>query len=276
MPPGSPSPPPLPRRCLQIELSLTQLQRRSKFKAAFVREALAPSRPGIRAENRQRGRWRQEGPSRRNLDGGLCARPGRWPAQGSDPSPTVRRRPESGVTCPQLTLRKSSWPPSPPRPGRLPWPSRASLLRSVRLRPLAGARAQSTRGSCVLGPALGPRDPSALFWAGRLVAGCQSRRAPSRPLLVAPSPPLSTPAYDLSPSQNFLQTVFLKTISANPTEFAQRTAPGSVRNHQHGPAMPSASSVSASVSRVARAVLLPPACDSFSPLLTVALSLPDV
>lgn len=160
------------------------------------------------------------------------------------------------VACPGPAVRPSSAPSGFDR-----WP---------------GRRAQSTRGSCVLGPALGPRDPSALFWAGRLVAGCQSRRAPSRPLLVAPSPPLSTPAYDLSPSQNFLQTVFLKTISANPTEFAQRTAPGSVRNRQHGPAMPSASSVSASVSRVACAVLLPPACDSFSPLLTVALSLPDV
>lgn len=276
MPSGSPSPPPLPRRCLQIELSLTQLQRRSKFKAAFVREALAPSRPGIRAENRQRGRWRQEGPSRRNRDGELCARPGRWPARGSDPSPTVRRRPERGLPAPNsrcasprghlLRCARVACPGPAVRPSSAPsgfdrWPGRC---------------AQSTRGSCVLGPALGPRDPSALFWAGRLVAGCQSRRAPPRPLLVAPSPPLSTPAYDLSPSQNFLQTVFLKTISANPTEFAQRTAPGSVRNRQHGPAMPSASSVSASVSRVARAVLLPPACDSFSPLLTVALSLPDV
>lgn len=155
--PARPPRRPSPRRCLQIELSLTQLQRRSKFKAAFVREALAPSRPGIRAENRQRGRWRQEGPSRRNLDGELCARPGWWPARGSDPSPTVRRRPESGVTCPQLTLRKSSWPPSPPRPGRLPWPSPASLLRSVRLRPLAGAPRPVHAG--LLRPGACPRTP---------------------------------------------------------------------------------------------------------------------
>lgn len=180
--------------------------------------------------------------SSRRIRGRRAACKARTVAGPGAPTPALGHRPVIGVTSPQHAVQvlATIFPTAPVAcPGLAVRPS--SALSSFDHCP--GCRAQSTRGSCVLGPSFGPRDPSALFWARRIVVGDQSRRALSRPL------PVASP-YDLSPSQNFVQTL-LKDISANLTEWAPLTAPRSVCNSQHSRAMPSTSSASVSLSRAA-------------------------